>query len=296
MTLTRRVCVCLSVLTRRSYEDRIAEQKSAIDILTVLYVNSQEVGRQDQGNSGKSTPNPSRVLKSALKGFRNVAQTATTGLGIIASEIANERVLQPNSPISRVTSTLSSANKSKQLARRIFYSFSSDSETMRIEGETSRAGYPFQSGQTTHSVPLTFFADIQLFFPSYEAARDAFEFFDRDGNGDATLEEMEMALVELHRERLALAASMKDLDSAVGRLDAILMGIFYIVAVSSIPAVLRNPPCRLSVSEFLGRLRRAFLDFHYAWFVGHRLQHPLDLCRHIHVGCLSYLATPTQPC
>lgn len=44
---------------------------------------------------------------------------------------------------------------------------------------------------------------------------------------------MEMTLMDLHRERLALAASMRDVDSAVGRLDKILMGIFYIVAVSS---------------------------------------------------------------
>lgn len=125
----------LFLFHRRSYEDRILEQKKAIDVLTILYINSQEVGRENQSGSGKNTPNPSRVLRSALKGFRNVAQTATTGLGIIASEIANERVLQPNSPISRVTSTLSSANKSKQLARRIFYSFASDGEVMRLEGK-----------------------------------------------------------------------------------------------------------------------------------------------------------------
>jgi len=35
-----------------------------------------------------------------------------------------------------------------------------------------------------------------------------------------------MAVVECHRERKALASSMRDLDSAVGRLDAILMSVF----------------------------------------------------------------------
>lgn len=77
---------------RVSYEDRIAEQKVAINALVILYANSQELGRHDLSGSGRNSPNPGKVLKSALKGFRNVAQTATTGLGIIASEIANERV------------------------------------------------------------------------------------------------------------------------------------------------------------------------------------------------------------
>jgi len=35
---------------------------------------------------------------------------------------------------------------------------------------------------------------------------------------------------EVHRERLSLAASMKDIDSAVGRLDNILMSLYVIVA------------------------------------------------------------------
>lgn len=44
-------------------------------------------------------------------------------IGTVASEIAGERVLQPNSPASMVTSALGSSNKTRQLARRIFYSF-----------------------------------------------------------------------------------------------------------------------------------------------------------------------------
>lgn len=79
---------------------------------------------------------------------------------------------------------------------------------------------------------MTVSSDIQIYFSTIGHAKEAFESFDKDGNGDATLEEMEMALMELHRERLALASSMRDVDSAVGRLDKILMGIFYLVAVS----------------------------------------------------------------
>ncbi len=45
----------------------------------------------------------------------------------------------------------------------------------------------------------------------------AFEVLDRDGNGDATRDEIEAAVMTLHRERLSLEASMRDLDGAVRR-------------------------------------------------------------------------------
>lgn len=58
----------------------------------------------------------------------------------------------------------------------------------------------------------------------------AFSIFDRDDNGDATRDEFEMATMQLHREKLALEASMRDLDGAVRRLDDILMVIVFVIA------------------------------------------------------------------
>jgi hypothetical protein len=71
----------------------------------------------------------------------------STALGTVASEIAGERVLQPNSPSSMVTSALSSANKTRQLARRLYFSFvpPHGDGSLRIE-------------------------DIARYFPSYEQA------------------------------------------------------------------------------------------------------------------------------
>lgn len=59
----------------------------------------------------------------------------------------------------------------------------------------------------------------------------AFAIFDRDGNGDATLDEIEMSCLDIHRERISLSRSMRDIDSAVSRLDNILISIWWIVAV-----------------------------------------------------------------
>jgi hypothetical protein len=61
-------------------------------------------------------------------------------------------------------------------------------------------------------------------FPNLEAAQAAFGVFDRDDNGDATRDEIEMACLQIHREKLSLEASMKDLDGAVRRLDDVGFG------------------------------------------------------------------------
>ena len=80
--------------------------------------------------------------------------------------------------------------------------------------------------------------DIAQFFPDQDGAAEPFAMFDRDMNGDATRDEMELVCMELHRERLSLASSMRDINSAVGRLDNILMSIYTIVVSIVFAAVL----------------------------------------------------------
>ncbi|GAA5918315.1 hypothetical protein JCM6882_008210, partial [Rhodosporidiobolus microsporus] len=175
---------------------------------------SRDIGRSDTLDGAMSRPrnkrqmsDPTLLVKKALKGARKVAQTATTVIGTVASEIAGERVLQPNSPASMVTAALQSTNKTKHLARRIYYSYTPQ----------------YRDGMVL--------ADISRCFRNREEAERAFNIFDRDSNGDASLEEVEMACLDIHRERLALSRSMRDIDSAVSRLDNIIMTIWYIVAI-----------------------------------------------------------------
>ena len=184
---------------RDSYEDRLQEQKFNIKCLATLYINSHDIpGRNDtlkDSDSGrtKASQMPKRAIRAALKGLREAAQTTTTALGNVASEMAGQSVLQTNSPSNKVTAALSSANKSKALARRLFYSF--------------------RRGELDH-LDLS---DIARFFPDLETAENAFAIFDKDMNGDATRDEIEASVMQIHRERLSLEASMRDLDGAVRR-------------------------------------------------------------------------------
>ncbi|KAF8504238.1 Mechanosensitive ion channel-domain-containing protein, partial [Hysterangium stoloniferum] len=202
----------------RSYAERIEDQKKAIHILVVLYQHSSDVaGRPDPLNSEqptKSNLDPSEMFKRAIEGVKDVAQTTTTVFGNLATEIAGTSVLQPNSPQAMVSAALESVNKSRLLARRLFRSF------VRPKMDVL---YPL---------------DIEKFFNSREEADDAFTFFDKDRNGDATLDEVEMACMYCHREQLSIANSMKDLDSAVGRLDNIFMSFYSLIVLLIIAVVL----------------------------------------------------------
>ncbi|KAJ8488665.1 hypothetical protein ONZ45_g13873 [Pleurotus djamor] len=205
----------------RSYAERIADQKFAVRTLVTLYRHSQDIPNRsdtfrEKTHAKNVSINPSRLLKKALKGVKMAATTTTTAFGNVASEIAGTSVLQPNSPQAMVKTALESANKSRLLARRLFYSFTKKgSEYILVE-------------------------DIQRYFPSREEAEKAFALFDKDSNGDATRDEVEMACMEFHREQLSIEHSMQDLDSAVGRLDNILMTVYIVVAAMIVAVALET--------------------------------------------------------
>jgi small-conductance mechanosensitive channel len=55
--------------------------------------------------------------------------------------------------------------------------------------------------------------------------RAAFALFDKDGNADISKKEMREAVQRIYRERKSLVASLKDVSSAVAKLDAVLLCI-----------------------------------------------------------------------
>lgn len=238
---------------RDSYEDRLREQKFNVKCLTTLYINSSDIpGRTDtlrDNDSGKTRGSqlPKVAIRKALRGLREAAQTTTTALGNVASEMAGQSVLQTNSPANKVTAALTSANKSKALARRLYYSF-------RKPG-------------IAHVV----LEDVARFFPDLETAEAAFAVFDKDGNGDATRDEIESAILSMHRERLSLEASMRDLDGAVRRLDDIFMVIVGAIVILILAAMVTTKLTTLvtSAGTFILGL---------SWLIGSTMQEILLAC------------------
>ena len=69
--------------------------------------------------------------------------------------------------------------------------------------------------------------DLKNAFDNSEEAESAFSMFDKDMNGDISMQELEAVCVEIGRERKSITASLKDLDSVVSKLDAIL--VFFVL-------------------------------------------------------------------
>ena len=68
-------------------------------------------------------------------------------------------------------------------------------------------------------------------FDNTEEADAAFVMFDKDLNGDIEMSEFENVCVEIGRERKAITASLKDLDSVVSKLDDCFTFIVVVIAV-----------------------------------------------------------------
>ena len=77
--------------------------------------------------------------------------------------------------------------------------------------------------------------DLKNAFDDNEEAESAFSMFDKDMNGDISMQELEAVCVEIGRERKSIMASLKDLDSVVSKLDAILV---FVVVVASLLVLL----------------------------------------------------------
>ncbi|KAI0220093.1 hypothetical protein L0F63_006914 [Massospora cicadina] len=80
--------------------------------------------------------------------------------------------------------------------------------------------------------------DFYPIFPTQDAARKAFEFFDRDGNGDISKREMREKIQHVYKERKDITDALRDTSQAVGKLDAILTILFLTVSVFVCSAVL----------------------------------------------------------
>ena len=79
--------------------------------------------------------------------------------------------------------------------------------------------------ETVHS------EDLRNAFDNDDEADAAFSMFDKDMNGDISMEELEAVCVEIGRERKSITASLKDLDSVVSKLDDVFMFIVLIITI-----------------------------------------------------------------
>lgn len=198
----------------RTYSDRIELNKFQIGSLTKLYQYSKEKIEVDDSDFeehptsgvGSGARTPMQYVEKAHKQARGVFNKFGDAAGKVAADFTGKGVTKSTHPRQVVLTLLSSTSGSQVLARRLYRTFvHRDAETVTSE-------------------------DLKHAFDNDEEAESAFTMFDRDMNGDISMSELEAVCVEIGRERKSITASLKDLDSVVSKLDAVLL--FFVVGIT----------------------------------------------------------------
>ncbi|KAI2622136.1 hypothetical protein GGS26DRAFT_249181 [Hypomontagnella submonticulosa] len=194
----------------RTYSSRIDTNKQCIAYLVHLYEHSKDklVSEASVMNNGQGQSSGTRT---PLALFSDNARDAIAKVGDVANRVAGDftgrEVKLRNHPRKVVSELLRTSTSAQVLARRLFRTF-------------AKPGAEVLTPQ-----------DLNPAFPTIEDAEAAFLVFDRDLNGDVSMEELEAFCDEVHREKKAIAASLKDLDSVITKLDRVFFIIIFIIAV-----------------------------------------------------------------
>lgn len=215
---------------RRSFDGRIKESKHNIHLLGLLYDASRTLfpmycrefieedyiindgieamiakstGKSMHHRSGSATP-----LK-LIGDIGRVGDKVTSIFGNIASEITGKQVFNPNSAHSVVVEALEKTKSSEALAKRLWMSFVVEGKEALYAEDVEEVLGPNRKDE----------------------AEQVFAALDNDGNGDISLDEMIMKVVEIGRDRKSIAASMRDVGQAIGVLDQIIVVILFVIVV-----------------------------------------------------------------
>ncbi|RDW74940.1 hypothetical protein BP6252_06082 [Coleophoma cylindrospora] len=212
---------------RRSFDGRIKESKRAIHLLGLLYDASRtlfpmycyEFREEDylindsiEAMLAKTTGHKRSGSATPLRFIGDVGRfgdKVTSVFGNIASEITGKEVFNPSSAHSIVIEALEKTKSSEALAKRLWMSFV-------VEG--------------SESLSLDDIREV-LGPARKDEADEAFEHLDNDGNGDISLDEMIMKVVEIGRDRKMIAHSMRDVGQAISVLDQVLVTILFVIVV-----------------------------------------------------------------
>lgn len=197
---------------RRSFDIRIKESKHLIHLLGLLYDASrtlfpmycpefaeedyiisdsieavlQKTNRKLMGHNRNASNAPMKIIGD----IGRFGDKVTSVFGNIASEITGKQVFNPNSAHSVVIEALEKTKSSEALARRLWMSFV-------VEGKDSLSAEDLEE---------------VLGAGRKAEAEEMFQALDNDGNGDISLEEMIMKVVDIGRDRKSIANSMRDVS------------------------------------------------------------------------------------
>ena len=200
----------------RTYSDRIEVNKFQIGSLVKLYQYSKEKiaaddsefeEKNDVSGPASGARTPMVYVNKAGKGARQALNKVGDVAGKVAGDFTGKAVTTSTHPHQVILQLLATTSRSQVLARRLWRTYRQEDQ----ENVSAR--------------------DLKDAFDNNDEADAAFQMFDKDMNGDISMEELEAVCVEIGRERKAITASLKDLDSVVGKLDDFFLFVVFVITV-----------------------------------------------------------------
>ncbi|KAJ9633373.1 uncharacterized protein PV06_00870 [Exophiala oligosperma] len=194
---------------QRAYAARIAINKFQIGLLVKVYTFCQKKTAKEDDEFVKRmshlrTHAPAlyavRAQQAVARAFARVGNVAGQVLGDFASRKMENR----DHPSQVVSSLLQTESGCQALSR-------------RLHGTFVREGYDLITPK-----------DLRSAFDNEEEAAVAFDMFDRDTNGDITMDELGALCLEIGQERKFLTNSLKDFNSITNKLDALLSSLVFV--------------------------------------------------------------------
>ncbi|KAG9252291.1 Mechanosensitive ion channel family protein [Emericellopsis atlantica] len=195
----------------RTYATRIENNKGDIRQLVALYDYAKSsLEETDSFWNGGSARQSVNGTQTPMQNFHENARQVLGKVGQVAGKVGNDfigRKVDSNHPRKVVSELLRTTTSSHTLARLIYRSL------VRPDNE------------------MVFLDDVHRAFNTKEEAEAAFNVFDKDLNGDISMEEFETVTNEISMEKKAIAASLKDLDSVIQKLDQVFLFIIVVVTI-----------------------------------------------------------------
>jgi small-conductance mechanosensitive channel len=155
---------------------------------------------------GSGSATPMRLLHN----IGRAGDTVTSAFGRVAQDMAGgAKLFDSNTSYAIVSEALEKQRASEALAKRIWMSFVCEgSDSLHMEDLVDVLGED-----------------------SHPEAEECFAFLDKDGNGDVSLDEMILMVMELGRSIKSIASSKHDVDQALKVLDRMLLAVVFIVSI-----------------------------------------------------------------
>ncbi|KAK4453083.1 Mechanosensitive ion channel-domain-containing protein [Podospora aff. communis PSN243] len=210
----------------RTYSHRIRQNQMLIDFMVILFeyaktqIEAQDPVWDSSGTGGYNTAHHTSGARTPMMAIRENARQAWSKVGGAATRMAGDftgrRILKGDHPRKVVVELLRNTQSSYTLARVFYRTFvKPDMSTISLE-------------------------DLMPAFATSEQAEACFSHFDKDLNGDISMEELEMVCNEIHLEKKAIAASLKDLDSVIKKLDEVFMVVIVIIVIIVFISIISN--------------------------------------------------------